>query len=964
MKTATVDGDDERRTMALSCSPRPLLQELPMMSAADHAKRKFEGGPETEIPKRVKTGPFVMDDDDDDDDDDVVVSDNGIFQSHPRPDTSLHRLDNEKAGLEEADSLWQRKAIVSQETPTRPQVTAEQYTSVSIKTCSGKVKYIRQRVKKDHVPYEKLIAERSVTAAGKATRSYYGIDIHQLMDEAKRLEPSAPAAVPSVEAQGSVPGTAKPAHRLWTEKYRARSFKDLIGDDRTHRTVLRWLKAWDPIVFPGLAKPKLKKDNFSNDAEERAHRKVLLLTGPPGLGKTTLAHICAKQVGYEVLEINASDERSRTVVTGRIKDAVGTENVRGVTIVEDGKVIRKPGKPVCVIIDEVDGVVGGSGGGGEGGFMKALIDLVQLDQRNSSRSKTDGQGTGRKGKKKGDNFRLLRPLILICNDVYHPSLRPLRQASIAEIIHVRRVPFDQVVQRVKNIFEKEGIQCDADGARKLCETTWGVSGTRNQALSRGTGEGDIRGILVEAEWVAHKLRYDGLTSSSRLTKLWLERHILHNQQGSGLSRGLGRGGAKEIVSRVFLDGAGFPHDRQDKQGFQDPFSREQSKAPVGVAELRKRAAISRLSEMIDASGEYDRCVTECFLTYPTQTFQDDTLLSKPNAAYDWLCFHDQISSKVFSNQDWELNPYLSQATIAFHHLFASSHKSEDGSKMDIDGDGEEEHPFAGPRADFAAFEAEKQNRAILVEFQSSLSAPLNRTFHSAETVVTELVPSLTRMLAPDIRPTLIGNSGGKGAVASVRKDSERALLKAAVGIMHGLGVTFEKTKLETEAGGYGGYIYRMEPSLDSLNSFSKVKGTALASGSISAPVRYAVRQALDQEYRKSLIKRQSEAQNPHYGGPGSSKGGNGNDNADDNEDSSKQAKSGRSIGPKRDFFGRVIQEKPQGNNSLGAGPGSGKGAGPGYDASKKAKKVWVSYHEGFSNAVRKKITMTELLSGL
>lgn len=140
--------------------------------------------------------------------------------------------------------------------------------------------------------------------------------------------------------------------------------------------------------------------------------------------------------------------------------------------------------------------------------------------------------------------------------------------------------------------------------------------------------------------------------------------------------------------------------------------------------------------------------------------------------------------------------------------------------MDIDGDGEEEHPFAGPRADFAAFEAEKQNRAILVEFQSSLSAPLNRTFHSTETVVTELVPSLTRMLAPDIRPTLIGNSGGKGAVASVRKDSERALLKAAVGIMHGLGVTFEKTKLETEAGGYGGYIYRMEPYVFCLLSFT------------------------------------------------------------------------------------------------------------------------------------------------
>jgi len=46
------------------------------------------------------------------------------------------------------------------------------------------------------------------------------------------------------------------------------------------------------------------------DESGRPKQKVALLHGPPGLGKTTLAHVVAKHAGYNVVEMNASDDRS------------------------------------------------------------------------------------------------------------------------------------------------------------------------------------------------------------------------------------------------------------------------------------------------------------------------------------------------------------------------------------------------------------------------------------------------------------------------------------------------------------------------------------------------------------------------------------------------------------------------------------------------------------------------------
>ena len=45
--------------------------------------------------------------------------------------------------------------------------------------------------------------------------------------------------------------------------------------------------------------------------------RAIMITGPPGIGKTTSAHLCAKLAGFTPIELNASDARSKKLVEVR-----------------------------------------------------------------------------------------------------------------------------------------------------------------------------------------------------------------------------------------------------------------------------------------------------------------------------------------------------------------------------------------------------------------------------------------------------------------------------------------------------------------------------------------------------------------------------------------------------------------------------------------------------------------------
>jgi chromosome transmission fidelity protein 18 len=289
------------------------------------------------------------------------------------------------------------------------------------------------------------------------------------------------AAACEAAAGEADPSLPPPSSRLWVDAHAPSTFMDLLSDEGVNRQVLRWVAAWRRATFGGPAPAARGGAPAASALASRPTPRLLLIAGPPGLGKTTLAHVVARHCGYRPVEVNASDARGAAALAARVRDATEARSV-------------VPGaRPNCVIVDEVDGVVGGPDG------RSAVAALLRLVHAGDGHAAGGGAGepsaTATTRRRRGP-APLRRPIVCIANDAFAPALRGLRPHAL--VVRVPPPPTARLVARLAAVAAAEGVTVERRALVRLAVSS----------------RGDVRACLHSLQLLARRAAGGAVTDAA------------------------------------------------------------------------------------------------------------------------------------------------------------------------------------------------------------------------------------------------------------------------------------------------------------------------------------------------------------------------------------------------------------------------------------------------------------------
>ncbi len=190
----------------------------------------------------------------------------------------------------------------------------------------------------------------------------------------------------------------------WTEKYRPTTLTEVRGNDSARDEFQEWAETWED------------------------HKEAVILHGSPGVGKTSAAHALAKDFEWEVIELNASDDRTADAI-----DRVAGEAAKSGTLMA-GSAGRK-----LIVIDEADNLHGNVDRGG----TRAITRLVKSANQ---------------------------PVVLIANEFYDMS-QGLR--NTARSIEFRDISKRSILPVLRDICRRESVEFDEEALEMLAEKNAG-----------------------------------------------------------------------------------------------------------------------------------------------------------------------------------------------------------------------------------------------------------------------------------------------------------------------------------------------------------------------------------------------------------------------------------------------------------------------------------------------------------
>jgi len=310
--------------------------------------------------------------------------------------------------------------------------TVKEKENKTPKTSPEKKEEVKADVKREKNQKADVISGESKVSIPKVVKTERKQEALSAKFVSKHISPEKPRQTPTsgLSSSGEVGAT-----ELWVEKYRPLSSKNVIGQqgDRSNMNKLKiWLRDWNSnhLNANGKKSSKPNQQYYGNDNGSWA--KCALLSGPPGVGKTTTAYLVSKELGFDVVEMNASDTRSKKMLTGSVADTLNTTSVASMM----GKGNENCGvtSKRVLLMDEVDGMAGNEDRGG-------VAELIQLLKTSKV------------------------PVIAMCNDRQHQKIRSL--ANHCFDLRFQRPRVEQIKAAMMSVCFKEKIQIKPEALTEL-----------------------------------------------------------------------------------------------------------------------------------------------------------------------------------------------------------------------------------------------------------------------------------------------------------------------------------------------------------------------------------------------------------------------------------------------------------------------------------------------------------------